>query len=87
MEIAVCGDAAADENFTGGSDRVTYQVPVGGYRTPFTVVAELIYQPISPLAVDDLRHDETTEVAAFGTYYGAADRSPIVVAVATTRVR
>ncbi|MCJ7603139.1 MAG: hypothetical protein MUO63_16780, partial [Desulfobulbaceae bacterium] len=38
-DIAVKGAAAADENFTGGSDLVTYQVPVGNHSGPFTITA------------------------------------------------
>jgi len=44
-DVAVHGDAADDPGFTGGAARVRYAVPVPG-EGPFTVEAELLYQPI-----------------------------------------
>jgi len=37
--IAVWGQAIGDENFTGGSDQVRYQVDLQGHSGPFTVTA------------------------------------------------
>jgi hypothetical protein len=45
-DIAVAGAALEDEDFTGGSDRVVYRVVADPAAGPFTVTAELWYQPI-----------------------------------------
>jgi hypothetical protein len=79
-EIAVYGEAAGDANFLGGSDWVTYRVEVGGATGPFTVSAELLYEPLSYQFVADLLADETALTERFGKYYATADRSPLVVA-------
>ena len=46
-EVAVIGHAAQDPNFASGSDRVVYEVDVRGRTAPFSVQAELWYQPIA----------------------------------------
>ena len=45
-EIAVKGEAASDTNFVGGGDQITYRVDVSSAKGPFTVQAELLYQPL-----------------------------------------
>jgi hypothetical protein len=80
-EIAVYGEAAGDANFLGGSDLVTYRVEVRGATGPFTVSAELLYEPLSYQFVVDLLADETELTEKFGGYYGETDKAPLVVAV------
>jgi len=87
-DIAVYGEAVSDSNFVGGSDLVTYQVDVTGAQGPFTITAELLYEPLSYRFVQDLLIDETSLTARFGGYYVLADKTPLVVAVmapATTK--
>lgn len=79
-EIAVYGEAADDANFLGGSDLVTYRVDVRDATAPFTVSAELLYEPLSYQFVTDLLTDKTELTERFGGYYGATDRAPLVVA-------
>jgi hypothetical protein len=79
-DVAVYGQAAGDANFVGGSDLVTYRVDVQGATGPFTVRAELLYEPLSYQFVADLLAAETALTERFGEYYGATDRSPLVVA-------
>ena len=79
-EIAVYGQAADDANFLGGSDLVTYKVEVGDATGPFTVNAELLYEPLSYQFVVDLLAAETELTERFGTYWGETDRAPLVVA-------
>jgi len=79
-EIAVYGQAAGDANFLGGSDLVTYRVEVRGATGPFTVSAELLYEPLSYQFVVDLLADETELTERFGGYYEEADRAPLAVA-------
>jgi hypothetical protein len=80
VEIAVYGEAAGDANFLGGSDLVTYRVEVRGATGPFTVSAELLYEPLSYRFVTDLLADKTELTERFGGYYGETDRIPLVVA-------
>jgi hypothetical protein len=79
-EIAVYGGAAGDASFLGGSDLVTYMVEVRGATGPFTVSAELLYEPLSYQFVIDLLADKTELTERFGGYYEEADRAPLVVA-------
>lgn len=79
-EIGVYGAAAADENFVGGGDSVTYRMEVGGASGPFTLSAELLYEPLSYRFVADMLADETELTARFGAYYEQTDKAPLVVA-------
>jgi hypothetical protein len=71
-DIAVAGDAAADANFTGGSDRVRLSAPLGSARGPFTVEVELLYQPIGYRWAQNLvPYKASMEPARFLDYYKA----------------
>ncbi|HSJ54697.1 MAG TPA: hypothetical protein VLC52_13235, partial [Anaerolineae bacterium] len=79
-EIAVYGEAAGDANFLGGSDLVTYQIEVRDANGPFTLNAELLYEPLSYQFVVDLLTDGTEFTERFGEYYAETDTAPLVVA-------
>jgi hypothetical protein len=80
-DIAVQGAAAADPDFGAGGDRVRYSAGVGGAEGPFTVEAELRYQPISYRWAQNLRRYEATETDRFVTYYDSmAAASSVMVA-------
>ena len=79
-EIAVYGEAAGDANFSGGSDLVTYRLEVRETTGPFTVSAELLYEPLSYRFVADMLADGTELTERFGGYYRETDRAPLVVA-------
>ncbi len=79
-DVAVHGEAAGDPNFAGGSDLVTYQVHVAGASGPFTLSAELLYEPLSYGFVREMQAAGTELAERFGGYYSAADKSPLVVA-------
>jgi hypothetical protein len=79
-DIAVYGEAAGDANFAGGSDLVTYRVEVGEATGPYTVSAELLYEPLSYAFVMDMLADGTELTERFGGYYREVDASPLVVA-------
>jgi hypothetical protein len=79
-DIGVYGPAAADANFLGGSDLVTYRIEVGDATDPLTLRAELLYEPLSYQFVADLLADETELTERFGRYYGQTDITPLVVA-------
>lgn len=78
-DIAVYGAAAGDANFVGGSDLVTYQVALQGAAGPWTVSAELLYEPLSYQFIQDLLRDKTPLTERFGGYYGATDKTPLRV--------
>ncbi len=79
-DIAVYGDALEDGNFVGGSDTVTYRVDTQGVQGPFTVAAELLYEPLSYQFVQDLLTDKTDLTERFGGYYRGTDKTPLLVA-------
>ena len=79
-EIAVKGEAAGDVNFVGGGDQITYRVDVASAQGPFTVQAELLYQPLAYRFVQDMLADSGESGQAFGGYFAAADHTPDRVA-------
>ncbi len=84
-DIAIVGAAAVDPDFNrdasgregSGSDCVHYKVPAAGAGTGFTVVAEMVFQTITPRFAQDLSEYQTEKVARFTGYYTSADRSPV----------
>ena len=77
-EIAVVGGAAADEDFTGGGDRVRYRLAV---TEPVTVDVELRYQSIGYRWAQNLAPYNAPEPRTFVGYYNAlASSSSVVVA-------
>lgn len=78
-DIAVYGAAADDADFKGGSDVVTYQIQVPDAQGPFTIHAELLYQPLSYPFIQDLLKDQTPLTVQFDGYYAKADKSPLLV--------
>ncbi len=86
-DIAVHGAAAQDASFTDEGDRFRYDVPVQG-SGPFTVDAELRYQPISFRWADNLRGYTAPEPRRFVSYYDAmAAASSTTLAKTTTTIR
>ncbi len=79
-DIAIYGEATKDENFVGGGDLVTYQVDVKGATGPFTVSAELLFEPLSYQFIQDTLKDGTDLTVRLSKYYAAADKTPSVVA-------
>jgi hypothetical protein len=78
-DIAVKGGAREDEDFKAGSDRVRYAVPLAGAGGPFTVKAELWYQPISFRWAHNVEEPRSAESERFRSYYGEAARSSGIV--------
>ena len=85
-DIAVHGEALRDGDFTDSGDRVRYNVPVSG-AGPYTVEAELRYQPIAFRWAQNLRGYDAPEPRRFVEYFTvAAADSSTVVAQASGRV-
>ena len=87
-DIAVRGAADRDGDFTDAGDRVRYSIAVKGATGPFTVDAELRYQPIAFRWADNLRRYDAPEPRRFVSYYDAMSASSsAVLARATVTVR
>lgn len=70
-DIAVHGQALDDADFAAAGDRVRYSVPVGTAAGPFTISAELLYQPIGYRWANNLKRYKAAEPDRFGGYYDA----------------
>lgn len=75
-DVAPVGDAATDENFQPGSDRVTYTLPEG----VASVDVQVVYQSISYHWGQHLATDESAEHTAFKEMFEGTDNTPRVVA-------
>jgi hypothetical protein len=84
-DVAVHGDAREDPDFGGGEDHVRYSVDVRGGVGPFTLRAELWYQPIAYRWVENLRAYDAPEPRRFVDYYAAMAPSSGLVMAATAR--
>lgn len=69
QEIAPQGEAVSDPDFTGGSDKIRYSVPVGNAQGPFQVEAELWFQPIAYRWANNLKSYNAMEPQRFTRYY------------------
>jgi len=68
-DIAVVGTAVQDSDFTGGSDRTRYSVPVTAGDGPFAVSVELRFQPIGFRWAENLKSYDSPETSRFVRYY------------------
>ena len=75
-EIAVRGNASADPNFIGGTDRIRYRIPAIG---SVTADVELRYQPIAYRWAQNLKPYDAPEPQAFTRYFNAVSASSSVV--------
>ncbi len=67
--VQPAGPAAADADFTAGSDRVRYSVEVDPAAGPFTLEAELWFQPIGYRWAENLAAYDAPETRRFVSYY------------------
>ena len=68
-DVAVHGDAEQDADFAAGGDRIRYLVATGGAPGPFSVEAELWYQPIAFRWAMNLKGYDAPEPRRFLGYY------------------
>lgn len=79
-DIAVIGGALEDPNFSGGWDRVRYSAPIGDAKGPFTVEAELWYQPIGFRWANNLKpYGSAAEPRRFTGYFDSMQSSSAVL--------
>jgi hypothetical protein len=87
-DIAVQGGAHADPDFAGGGDTVRCDIPVDAAGAPFTIRAELWYQPIGFRWAQNLEQQDAPEIDRFVSYFSAASgNSGIVLAWAQKTVQ
>jgi hypothetical protein len=85
-DIAVAGSAANDVNFTGGSSVTRYAVPAPNPRGPFSIEAELWYQPVGFRWAHNLEAYKAVEPQRWVKYYEQdAARNAVVLARAELR--
>jgi hypothetical protein len=82
-DVAVRGGAADDDDFKAGGDKVRYIVPVGAASGPFTVRAELWYQPISFRWARNVDDRPSAEAARFRGYFETMSSSSGIVLAKT----
>ena len=78
-DIAVQGKADADSDFTGGGDTVHYVVPVTAGSGPFSIQAELWYQPIGFRWAQNLKQQQAFEIDRFVSYFNENSRQSGIV--------
>lgn len=87
-DIAVQGRAAKDHDFISSGDRICYEVQVKGFQPPFSIQAELWYQPIAYRWAHNLKQQEAAEIERFISYFQAlSDRSGIILAQDEVQVK
>jgi hypothetical protein len=82
-DVAVNGRATKDDDFVGGGDRIRYLVDVSAAKGPFTIEAELWYQPIGYRWAHNLGDQQADEIERFVRYY---DEMASVSAVTLARI-
>jgi hypothetical protein len=84
-DVAVIGDAFNDPGFTGGSHRVRYWVSLGAAAGPFTIEAELWYQPIGFRWANNLKlYSRAEEPRRFNTYFDSMQSSTAALLARST---
>lgn len=88
QQIAVVGGALQDTNFQGGEDEVRYDVDVSGGEGPFSLEAELWYQPVGYRWAMNLRPYDAPEPKRFVSYYESmSDATATILARAAKTAR
>jgi hypothetical protein len=80
-DIAVHGGAGEDSDFLGGGDRVGFVVDLGGGKGPYSIEAELWYQPVAYRWAHNLGDQQAAEIDRFISYYEEmAGESAVILA-------
>ena len=87
-DIATQGNARDDSDFAAGGDRIHYSVNVGRATGPYTVQAELWYQPIGYRWAQNLRQQKAVETDRFVSIFESmANASAVVLAQVSAAVQ
>lgn len=73
------GEAAQDEDFTGGSDILNLEIDVSQAQGPFTLEVTLLYQTIGYRWAQNLIAESGAEIELFGQMYAALPNLPLTV--------
>lgn len=84
-DIMVQGRAGNDRDFSGAKDTVHYHVQIDRNQGPFTLQAELMYQPIAFRWAHNLKEEKGTEIDRFVSYYDDMARQSWIVMAQETR--
>ena len=84
--VRVVGIAAGDPDFGAGSDRVHYTIPVDPEAGPFTIEAELWFQPIAYRWAENLAAYDAPEPRRFVRYYREMAHASAILIARDTRV-
>jgi hypothetical protein len=84
-DVAVIGDAAEDPGFTDRGSRVRYSVSTGNAQGPFSIEAELLYQPIAFRWANNLKKYDAAEPRRFTGYYDAMGTATTVTIAKAAR--
>jgi hypothetical protein len=80
-DIAVHGGAGEDSDFLGGGDRVGFVLDLGGGEGPYSIEAELWYQPVAYRWAHNLGDQQAAEIDRFISYYEEmAGESAVILA-------
>jgi mono/diheme cytochrome c family protein len=84
-DIAVVGDALNDPAFVGGGHRVRYSAALGSAAGPFTIEAELWYEPIGFRWANNLKpYDHADEPRRFNSYFDSMQSSTAITLARAT---
>jgi len=84
-DVAVIGDAFNDPGFTGGIHRIRYVASLGAAAGPFTIEAELWYQPIGFRWANNLKpYNRADEPRRFNTYFDSMQSSTAALLARST---
>jgi hypothetical protein len=87
-DIATQGNAREDGNFGDGADQIRYSVNLRQAADPYTVQAELLYQPVGYRWAQNLRQQKADETYRFASFFESmANTSSVVLARAAATVR
>ena len=84
--ISPAGEAAADSDFVGGSDRVLLHLDASGWQGPFTLEVSLLYQTVAYRWAQNLILEQGAEVSQFAGYYAATPNLPLIAASAQASI-
>lgn len=79
---ALYGNAVNDMNFNdneGGSDIVSYHIPINSYTGELTAEAKVFYQSINSRWLEEMFEETSMEIDAFESMYNDADLTPVLM--------
>lgn len=66
-------------NEGSGADITHYRIATNGYNGPVEITAEVYYQSLPPIFLEDILQIETEEINHFAEMFSTADKSPVLM--------